>query len=306
MLVIKKGDSQAEEVIGYGVASVYTPPRNRGKGYGQQMMRLLHWVIAPRTTAATLPASAFPEKWGAPPEWQGDGQFSVLYSDIGETFYRSSAPGESTSLGEGWVVRGAIATLWDVGPSSKTVGSEAQLTWGDLDEAGATEVWKRDAELMKRDLVPAAAKPDAGTALFTFTPDQGVSAVQTRRMGYYGDVMAKNGLKWLKAWGAALEPAESPDEVSFATWAIDTPTTLIVTRLRSTEAAFPSLLDKITDAARQSGLAKVEVWNVPKNLEVLAAKLLDAKTEDRTNHLSAFRWYGEETPDKVEWLFNEK
>lgn len=299
--MIKKGESDAEETVGYGISCVYTPPENRGKGYAKHMMRLLHWVLA---SPAFLDPSAFPKQWGTPPALQGNGRFSVLYTDIGEAFYRSSAPGEGTSLGEGWIVRDAIETTWDVGPRRDV--PEIGADWKNLDEDGAAAIWKRDAELIKRDVVAAAAKSDATPVLFSFTPDQGVPALQVRRLAYYGRLLTSAGLKPLHSWGVVLESAGAADEIAFATYVIDTRTTLVVSRLRATEAVFPSLLHKITDTARECGLVKVEVWNMPQNLVSLAEKLVGAKTADRASHLSAFKWYGEETPDSVTWLFNEK
>src|ERR1700742_4024289 len=48
----------------YGIASIFTPPRNRGKGYAAHMMHLLHWALAPE---AALASSLFPSEWGNPP-----------------------------------------------------------------------------------------------------------------------------------------------------------------------------------------------------------------------------------------------
>jgi len=57
------------------------------------------------------------QRHGAPPEEitdAGEGLFSVLWSDVGERFYRSAGPGGE---GGGWEKWGAISslTIWVVG-----------------------------------------------------------------------------------------------------------------------------------------------------------------------------------------------
>ena len=101
--------AEPEEVFGYGIASVYTPPQNRGKGYARHMMSLLHWVLAPYSS---LPP--FQEKWGSlPPSVAscGNASFSTLYSDIGPEFYRNCGPDEGS---DGWVVREPVERTWIV------------------------------------------------------------------------------------------------------------------------------------------------------------------------------------------------
>ena len=65
------------------------------------MMRLLHWALAP---LSALDNSEFPEEWGMPPERPSITSaisFSVLYSDVGEFFYKSCGP---TPRSPGWEV----------------------------------------------------------------------------------------------------------------------------------------------------------------------------------------------------------
>ncbi|KIO34682.1 hypothetical protein M407DRAFT_240508 [Tulasnella calospora MUT 4182] len=53
--IIVKHDSGVKETAGYGIASVFTRPDFRGKGYGSHMMRLLHWVLAPHELLPRFP-----------------------------------------------------------------------------------------------------------------------------------------------------------------------------------------------------------------------------------------------------------
>ncbi|KAG1746774.1 uncharacterized protein EDB91DRAFT_1267561 [Suillus paluster] len=111
LVVYPSEPGKVQEATCYGVANVFTPPSNRRRGYARRMMSLLHWVNASRDH---LPK--FPEAWGVPPEEvadSGDGLFSVLYSAIGEEFYRSAGPGGNE--GGGWELRAPISTTWEVG-----------------------------------------------------------------------------------------------------------------------------------------------------------------------------------------------
>ncbi|KAK0217946.1 hypothetical protein IW262DRAFT_1104795 [Armillaria fumosa] len=125
-----------EQVSCYAIASVFTPERYRRRGFAKHMMRLLHWVLAP---PSSLP-SIFPGAWGLPPErpsWLAHGHFSALWSDVGH-FYGSCGP---SGIGaDGWVVRDAISTVWDVGAGDAGVDVGGRWKWLSGHNAGC-EGW---------------------------------------------------------------------------------------------------------------------------------------------------------------------
>ncbi|KAI5121874.1 hypothetical protein M0805_001082 [Coniferiporia weirii] len=299
-LVRYPNSASPEEVIGYGIASVFTPLRNRRKGYARVMMSLLHWVIAPR---ALLPP--FPKQWGAPPPEPadcGNAKFSVLYSDIGPDFYKSASPSEES---EGWVVRDPVSTIWDVPKDTSDVDStesETSVEW--LTEDTCKRIWSQDAELMRTG--PGFGHTDTTSrTTFTFLPDAGVSAFLVRRTMFF---IPGQTYEIPTKWGVALHNEHNDRDTTFATWTLDVrspPPTLIVTRLRASEETFPRLVSCLLLAARESGMERVEVWNLPKELQKTASSL-GAKTEPRDEHLNAFKWYGPEKSNDLEWLFNEK
>ncbi|KAH8116316.1 hypothetical protein DFH11DRAFT_1579897 [Phellopilus nigrolimitatus] len=290
--------SVPENVIAYGIASVFCPPINRGKGYARHMMHLLHWVLAPRTLLPRFPAS-----WGPPPEefpGYNDARFSVLYSDIGPQFYRSTGPDEHE---EGWVVRDAMSTIWDV-PKDPDVSSadlqnadkDLKVEW--LNDEACTSVWAADAMLIRADL--AASSPDKHTR-FTFFPDEGVGAFLARRTVFF---IPGQSYSMPEKWGVVLRagPDDSNAPKTFATWTLDVrppPSTLIATRM------FPRIVACMLQAARESDMERVEVWNLPTELKVIAERL-GGKTSERDEHLNAFKWYGPEKNEDLKWAFNEK
>ncbi|KAG6882330.1 hypothetical protein C0993_011015 [Termitomyces sp. T159_Od127] len=277
-----------KKVICYGIASVFTPPCHRGKGYASHMMRLLHWVIA---DASLLPA-VFPSEWGVPPDrvaCAGDGIFSALWSDVGAGFYRRCGP---TGCLDGWVVRSPFSTTWDVKPGKSNADTAG---WVLLDEAGAMKLWEDDAENIAR----AFSSADNFKVSFSFLPHKGVAAFQHWRNI---DILKKFGYTSIRHWGV------SKDSHTFATWTfeITSPSkTLLITRLSSLSADFESLLSMIMTVASKHGMQNVEVYNLPDHLQSSAARL-GGITFERNEHLSCFKWYGKEDAADVAWLLNER
>ncbi|OCH93350.1 hypothetical protein OBBRIDRAFT_328171 [Obba rivulosa] len=306
------------EVSCFGIASVYTPPDKGGRGYAGHMMRLLHWALAPR---AALPAE-FPAVWGPPPDvpsvpGAGTGRFSALYSDIGEDFYRACGPTDQP--GQGWLVRGVMQTFrllprFDLDNGS-TPAASSDGDWGWLTEDNAKIVWECDAEQMKTDVVNRATV--TGRTVFSFLPNAGVGAFTVQRTMRFKDgavpVLPTN------VWGVALLPGgcsdvqealsrESKEPLTYATWTLDVrlpPHTLVVTRLRATRKTLPGLLQRIVEAGKRNGVERLEIWGLAADLQDVAGEHGWA-SENRVEHLSAFKWYGTDPEEQLEWLFNEK
>ncbi|KAG1876637.1 hypothetical protein DFJ58DRAFT_182730 [Suillus subalutaceus] len=286
--------NSVHEATCYGVACVFTPPSKRRRGYANHMMSLLHWVNASRTN---LPK--FPEAWGAPPEEvadAGNGLFSVLYSDVGEEFYRSAGPG---GKGGGWEKRGAISTIWEVGTEE---GDDEGWKW--LTEEQLNGLWERDAVRIRRELasIPtsdSSYKVERPAAFATYLPTDGVCGFHITKSTFASNFSMANGF-----WG--VESTSDPG--TYASWSVDLrppPPTLIVTRLCASEELFPGLIAKIKQAARRSGIGKVEVWNLRVGLKEVAEKT-GGRTSTRNEHLPQIVWYGPGTTGNVEWAYNEK
>ncbi|CCM06660.1 uncharacterized protein FIBRA_08945 [Fibroporia radiculosa] len=302
--------SEAEEVVAYGVASVYTPPEKRRNGYARHMMRLLHWVLAPRSTLPT-----FPPAWGAPPDaGHGNAQFSILYSDLGSQFYHACGPDEDQA--SGWAELGSIETSLTL-PLVAILGSAADSShsWMWLTEDDVKRVWEQDAEWMKADL--AASASSTGRLQAAFLPNKGVadSTVQ-RTMAFQADMqpvlpLDTWGVFLLSHEGAALRDVLTDHEgeyPTFATWSLDTlasSRTLIVTRLRATKRTLPALVQQLLEYAGKCDARKIEIWGMQEELQEVANGL-GWTTSARPNHLSSFKWYGKEVGEEIDWMFNEK
>ncbi|KAI0777765.1 hypothetical protein BD413DRAFT_640527 [Trametes elegans] len=304
---------EVREVVAYGVASVFTPEHKRGKGYARHMMRLLHWALAHRSA---LP-SEFPAEWGAPPDptvlhaaGVANGQFSVLYSDVGREFYHSA--GLTPGAHDGWVVKGALETSRLVADAPEAQHVPEGLSVVRLGEDDVLALYNRDAAWIKDDLSKFAG--DTDSTLFSFLPDQGVGAFVFRRLVQFGEELKPSlpATHWgfaVLPHGTALKDALGQDSpLSFATWTLElktSPRALVVSRVRADANTFPIILDQLLAVAREHKLGKVEFWYLRPELRAIA-NALGWKTGERPDHLSAVKWYGEEKEDELEWVYNEK
>ena len=279
------------EQVAYGVASVFTPERNRRKGYARHMMRLLHYIL---TDSQNLPP--FPTEWGAPPqipEGFGNAIASALYSDVGPFYSACSPSTSSVPTQQSWNIKDPRGTIWDV-PSDIPRDVDEHVEWVDT-ETTLNSLWLEDEAAIHKEL----ANGVKDKILFSFLPARGITAFQHRRSMFYAPAESDN-----VKWGVRLRGTDA-QPLQFATWTIDPdhtpPTNLIITRLRSDVTSFPKLLHAIFKFASDKRLKKVEVWNLDTHLAGVATEL-GGLTELRSVHLSALAWYG---PGEVEWRHNE-
>ena len=209
------------------------------------MLRLLHWVLAP---TSSLPESAFPAAWGAPPTSPlRDAAFSVIYSDVrrGCAFYEHRC-GPGADGGSGWVTRGPENTRWHVDPHEMNGFVVEGREWRWLAKEDVERVWARDVPFMKTD-ASALAKGD--DVVLAFLPDEGVGRFTIQWQMAFTPEMEP--VYPLATWGVELVGSEN-EAPTYATWILgrENPPSLFLTRFRATPAMFPKLLRKVMEAAR--------------------------------------------------------
>jgi hypothetical protein len=286
-------------VAAYGIASVFTPERFRRRGYAQHMMRLLHFVLA---NPAFREAHPFPAAWGAPPAVPvhvGDGAWSVLFSDVGSSFYERC--GLSEAPGGGWKLDKPVGTIWKV-PKDAVVRSAETDDWEPLSLEDAEHIWQEDAKWMAQDVEQRSASEPEKT-FFTILPTSGMAAAQVQRV-----LNPSTGALPSGTWGARRR-APSGGRAIYATWSLDLrgsgPTSMVVTRLRVPDAAaLEDLWQQLLHAAQAFRAEEIEIWNLPSDLVDVASRL-GGHTAERDEHLPAVAMYSGNR-GAVEWMFNEK
>ncbi|KAJ3862114.1 hypothetical protein EV359DRAFT_74356 [Lentinula novae-zelandiae] len=302
---------ETSQVECYGVASVFTPPPNRGKGYARLMMSLLHWILAGNNLSPNI---RFPSDiWGpqpVPPPGMGNAIFSALSTDVG-TFYESCNPDNAARTKKnGWIIRGTRTARWnprvDVPVTSAITSTMGNWRW--LTHEEINQVCTQDAERMRADLRArwfdvSSVSSSKTKILFTFLPSGGVEAFQRERLQYF----------WEKEnivhWGVALSVPRSDltndftNELgtvqAFVAWTLElrppAPRTLVVTRLHVPSPDYiPEILRRIWEYSIQHDIQVVEIWNFPSELRE------EGEFEfERALHLPAFKY-------EIEWMFNEK
>lgn len=302
-IMARPGDLEAKVVTAYAIASVFTPPQNRGKGYAQRMMRLLHWVIANEGYRSQC---TFPKTWGEPPIVSknfGDGMWSSLYSDVGSSFYARCGVDEEPR--GGWIVKSPQSTVWHV---ESWIEPSSREEWGRLDRQSVEETWLEDSIKMRGELAQSAT--DTNRITVSFQPMDGVGGFQIERTI---DIVTSKfltqvwGVRLLKSREENVYLTAKDEKAAYATWSLElgsaggAPRALVITRLRCPPERLQELLGEIIKVAQAVKAPKVEVWNVPDALRARAEEL-GARTEMRSNHLPSLKWYGEGEP---EWMFNE-
>lgn len=288
------------------IGSVFTPEKDRGKGYARHLMRLLHWVIGRR---AFLAPETFPIEWGSPPErpsYLEEGHFSTLYSELGPQFYETTGP--TLHAGGGWRVCEPISTMWAVEDAHNLLSSagNSSLNWRWLDKHSIVDAFNADAHAMSRELIE---EPASRPIVFTYLPTHGIGDFHVYRLQHFWRNMERKPMHW----GICAEHADASawDVSTFASWTLDFRPSimnrLIITRMRSSEKHFQALLFQIVDFAKRHLVDEIEVWGLPLHLRSIAQQSM-GRTFSRAEHLPSFKWYGPgrgELKD-VYWAYNEK
>lgn len=252
-------------------------------------MHLLHWVLAPSESLG----SAFPAEWGAPPSVPpgfGSGVVSVLYSDIGEQFYKACGPAPGV---DGWSLAPHVLTTWDLSTILKSAGQEAQGEngWTLLASPDVDEVVTRDSELIIE---------ETSRAGFTFLPRKGLVDYQQKRAEWFMDEALKC------YWGA--ESDTKAQDRPLALWTFEflpqAPKTLLITRLRCPKERLATLIMQAAKYAKDFDVERIQVWNMPEELRQEAEKM-GGESVPADEHLACMKWYGD-GESTVEWLHNEK
>lgn len=282
-----------KEVLGHGVASVFTYDQCRGKGYASKMMQLLGEHLAAQQAAK-----------------DGDAQLSVLYSDIGKNFYARS----------GWIPHGNVHFAIPVVDTQKIFQLPANVQ--EITDADIPALAKRDEELLRQEV----AKPNGDKVRVAFLPDVDTWEWQYRRE----DFMRRHiHGRAPTVRGAVYTPADKPAARVWALWARTRyggsegyPYSNIMHFLRFvvedeeaiTDDELAEALKGIFAVANKEsiewGCTRIDMWNPSERVKKLVnGPLTDLKAGwvvRESDNIASLKWFGDERDEDIEWVANEK
>lgn len=305
------GQVVVQDGIAHGIASVFTNPTYRGKGYASRMMSDLGPKLKEWSEGRKEPKDA---NAGDEAATVTRSLFSVLYSDIGKTFYAKNgwAAFDSTHLSFKPAAEGQ-PTLPSSTSTVKPLGYHDLAVLCNLDEQTLRKTMAHRATGLasrgNKQTCCAALMPDLDqflwhlmredfmtTHIFGKTPTvrgaqfgepgKRIWAVWTR--GYYGGLEKKEG-NTFHILRFAVEDEDNADEAYVA-------------------EGFRNIITVAQHEAREWLSFDIQMWNPSPLLKSAVAKSgLDYELVDREKEsIASLMWYGEEPTTAVDWVANEK
>ncbi|KAK5109008.1 hypothetical protein LTR62_007642 [Meristemomyces frigidus] len=294
-------DGKVRDVVAHGVASVFCPPKYRGKGYAGVMMS----KVAQRL-----------QKWQV---GDGNAEFSILFSDIGKEFYtaRGWQPFPSCHV--------SLPAKAELGEGLATSKVES----GDYEELCADDqqlLRKRLQAMSSSGRTAVALLPDVTTLHWHQAREDFVARelhsgnANVMAGGRGAMVKMDDGFRawcyWTRVWTNPQEEApntlhilrvvvEGEGHYDFGPASEDG-----LKKVQNTSAvkAVSALFQAAQLAAHQAGMNEVQIWN-PTSTTLAAVKLLDANSatvEREKESITSLLWYGEGSWEDVDWVCNEK
>ncbi|KAL4787890.1 hypothetical protein BJX76DRAFT_248344 [Aspergillus varians] len=293
-IIVARG-GRVEEASAQGVGSVYCRPEFRGKGYAKRMLEELSKKM---------------DTWQTEVEHSEMPLFSILFSDIGKTFYAQFGwkPHPSShfalppmSKGE-YSAPSTAATL----PGAKILRSD------DVQHCMcSTSVLEKEWELLRGAslLSPGpkvAIAPDFNHFLWHWAREEFYS----QKLHPDRDIpMAKGAgnddVKVYCAWNRNFGATPEENTLYILRWVYDEPNSPEETE--KTIKAMAAILRRAQLEAHEWNMANVTFWN-PTPLLERAVALLDPSAEiihREKDSIASLRWSGK-PEEHVEWLLNEK
>ncbi|KAF3936055.1 hypothetical protein ABW20_dc0102856 [Dactylellina cionopaga] len=308
--LITRKNGEVEEVICYGIGSVYTAERHRGKGYAKTMLQLLGHQLK------SLPDPSDPKKSHIRVG------FSVLYSDIGKEFYAKI----------GWRPHQSSHISFPAKMPSSISSTKAK----DVLKSDLKALCAADCTHIRRMVTKSPFKPGVEARCVQF-PSIEVMDWHHAREEFIGQYATSHAPMIKGAWAAITPNAEFPpkdgSEGLDAVWVVWThdfgEKKLVILRLHippvnsNNKDAVDEALRQVTIAAAQEGQAwdfkEVISWNPDDATESAVQKVFGKDTEGgydlvhrEMDSIASLMWYdreggGEEVePEGIEWCVNEK
>lgn len=293
------GQVVLQDGIAHGIASVFTDPRYRGKGYASAMMNKLGPTLAKWTDGRQ--GNVVGAETTAP-----GSLFSVLYSDIGKTFYAKT----------GWAAfESAHFSFPPVAASSGSQSTARPLGFHDL-----AMLCNLDEQLMKTSLQQRARNLEGGKKacgalvpeldqflwhLFRedFMTKHIFGKTPSIRGAIYGEPGKRLWAVWTRGYYGGLDKIEGNTFhiLRFVVEDENMPEERVV-------EGFRSIIQVAQAEAAEWRSQDVQMWNPSAVLKNAAAKSgLSYEFIDRDKEsIASLMWYGDEPTAAIDWVANEK
>lgn len=277
------------EGVAHGIGAVFTDPTYRGRGYASRMLAELGPAL---------------KTWQVPPG-QSRALFSVLYSDIGKSFYARS----------GWAAFPSSHLAFPQLPPSTTSTPAADVA-SPIGYHETAELCAADEALLRAALPRRAA--EKGTATVALVPDLDSMLWHLMREDFIAKrVFPDRSPPAVK--GAVWHPPQGKGRV----WAVWTRAyygevgTLHLLRLVVEDEGAPeevnargvaAVVRAALEQAREWRCREVQTWNPSAKLTALVERAgLKAEYVERDSEsIASLMWYGEGRTEDVDWFYNEK
>ncbi|KAK3934660.1 lysine acetyltransferase [Diplogelasinospora grovesii] len=293
-----------EDGIAHGIASVFTDPRFRGRGYASRMMRELGGRLRRWQVTGLSDTDTDNEEEGGK-----SSLFSVLYSDIGKQFYARSgwAPFESSHAAFR-PVPGASSGQSGGGDVARPIGYHELAELCSVDEKLLREALVRRASATGKRCV--ALLPDLDAILWHLMREDFVTKhifgrIPTIKGAVYGEPGRRIWAVWTRGYYGGLKTMEG--------------NTLYILRVvvegeeekdddEDLAKGFRSILHIAQAEAAEWRSQDVHMWNPnPRLKKIIERTGVDCEFVDRDKEsIASLMWYGQGPTAELDWVANEK
>ncbi|KAK3687399.1 hypothetical protein B0T22DRAFT_457136 [Podospora appendiculata] len=289
--------------IAHGLGSVFTDEQYRGRGYASRMMqelgtRLRTWQVA--TTNHNAPYSPSP----SPPH----ALFSVLYSDIGKTFYARS----------GWAPFASSHVEFAPAPTEPPAQNESSVA-KPIGYHELAELCSVDAQLLRATLARRAVT-HPGTACVALLPDLDAMLWHLMREDFmtthiFGRTPAVKGAVagavgrrvwavWTRGYYGGLDKVEG-NTLHILRVVVEDEDMAVEGELAH---GFSEIIRIAQAEAAAWRSADVQMWNPTDKVSALveACGIAHRVVVRDQSSIASLMWYGEGETAELDWVANEK
>ncbi|KAM0325953.1 hypothetical protein ACHAQA_007258 [Verticillium albo-atrum] len=323
--LVASPDGTLREGVAHGIASVFTEPQHRGNGYASKMMTLLGPHLATwqgRPLAAAPPSPTATSGRGSPggaADSDREVAFSILFSDIGKTFYAKSGwPAyESTHLSFPPLAKpGSEEAAAAAAPGSPPAPAPGSPLLKHIGYHELAELCSLDEQLLRAQLSRPSADGDARTRV-ALIPDLDATLwhlmredfmtkhifgkTPTIRGAVYGPAGRRVWAVWTRGYYGGLK---KPEDNTFHVLRV-----AVEDDDACDDAYLAAALGAILGLAREEAAAwkanNVELWSPTPRVRaaVETARLPHELIDRQDTSIACLMWYGE---GEIDWVANEK